>query len=109
MWPFTRQNRQQPDEIPAEEAPPGLTERVERLEYELQQLRLEWADTMDKINRWAARQAARDRHALQRLAEAGSEGGEGSGSTPAPNGALNGAQTREQQKAALRAQLLRRA
>lgn len=70
--------------------------------YDQQQLRIEWADTLDKIQRWAARQAARDRHALEKLA---AQGGEGAGMDGGQIVAPTAAETREQQKARLRAQL----
>lgn len=51
-----------------------LAVKVSQLEGELAGIRLEWAEVLDKINRWASRQAARERQRAVRelgnLAEA---------------------------------------
>lgn len=39
-------------------------EVLDALVAEVKQLRIEWAETLDKVNRWASRQAARQRKEL---------------------------------------------
>jgi hypothetical protein len=47
-------------ETPDPASLPAL-QRLGILEADLAQLRLEWAETLDKLSNWASRQAARDR------------------------------------------------
>jgi hypothetical protein len=69
MWPFSPRNRQQtPSHAPeftAVNTPPPppaeLSAQLSQLTSDDAGLRLEWAEILDKINRWASRQAARDR------------------------------------------------
>lgn len=63
----------------APKAPPAPTEsdllrdliqRVKDVEAEAASLRLEWAETLDKVKAWAGRQAQRDRREAMRALEA---------------------------------------
>lgn len=69
---FSKRNAQQRDEEPRIDTSGTLltetAEQVSRLIYDMQQLRIEWSDTLDKIVRYQAKQAARDRRELQKLA-----------------------------------------
>jgi len=40
-------------------------QELTELKTDLQGIRMEWADTLSKINRWAAKEAARQRRALE--------------------------------------------
>lgn len=100
MWPFTPRNRQEtPSDAPAtpiEFVPAELADlqaQLSQLTADLAGLRLEWAEVLDKINRWASRQAARERRRvnveLDHLGENGSEiaedaPGATNGHAPAP-------------------------
>lgn len=46
-----------------------LARRLSDQEADATQLRLEWGETLDKINAWANRQAQRDRRAAHKLLE----------------------------------------
>jgi hypothetical protein len=76
-------------------------ELLELLRRDVQTLRFEWADVLDKINRWASRQAARQKNDTLRALEleppAAEEAAPASG--PAPG----------QSTAELKAQLRRKA
>jgi hypothetical protein len=65
MWPFAPRNRQQtPSHAPESASADAKTElaaQLSQLTADVAGLRLEWAEILDKINRWASRQAARDR------------------------------------------------
>lgn len=77
---------------PAQNTPVPLPEPVEAqlatLRAKMTALETEWADTLDKITRWTARENARKRRATARaLEEQGSDSPEGSeGLTEAGNG-----------------------
>lgn len=102
---FSRQNRQEAPEQGAEEVEPSLVQRIDQVEAQMRALLLEWADVMDKINRWAARTAARERHALAKLASEPEEAPTGT-DVPAPM-QVSPDEQRRQQKAALRARMRR--
>jgi len=81
----------------------ALEDRLAHLVAETGLLRVEWAEVLDKISRWAARQSGREgKVAQQRIAALASEEPAG-----AANGAEVGMQGQPRDKAALRA-LLRR-
>ena len=76
MWPFASKSRV----IPSVTPPPGLEERCGALERrnaelaaDLALLRREWADTLDKLQTWFGRQAARKRQQLHRDLETAEE------------------------------------
>lgn len=87
MWPFDRHQK------PTVTQPPGHEERLGALERrnaelaaDLALLRREWADTLDKLQTWFGRQAARKRQQLHRDLEGLPE------TSPEPAGATNGVQ-----------------
>jgi hypothetical protein len=49
--------------------PPSDRELLEQLRHDVQAIRFEWADVLDKINRWASRQAARTKNDTLRALE----------------------------------------
>lgn len=117
-WPWNRQ--QTPSEPPAAAAAPppapldgSLEARLSQLTAELAGLRLEWSETLDKLGRWASRQAARDRRRVDRDLDQLSEGSESHEDTPGDtNGGGPGvveAQTSRGGRAALKAALWRQA
>jgi hypothetical protein len=59
-----------PPPAAAETAPPAtlhaLAERIVALEAQNTQLQLAWSETLDKIGRWASKQAARERRRVDR-------------------------------------------
>lgn len=61
--------RQRPEPAPAEALAPSALEQLAQLQRDVQAIRFEWADTLDKINRWASRQAARQRLDTHRALE----------------------------------------
>lgn len=99
-WPWTRH---QPPAPPPEPATPqtylDLDHRVQELERalghlstDLTTLRMEWAEVLDKVNRWFARQAGRlgrdVRTALEKANQddAGATNGQEGGPHPQPTG-----------------------
>jgi hypothetical protein len=66
------------------------------------QLRLEWSETLDKIARWAGRQAARDRQRMIREMDDAEAAEDAPGET---NGSGVAGDPRHSAKAALRARL----
>lgn len=66
--PFRRAPK--PEKEPLVDVVHALARRVSDLEADATQLRLEWSETLDKINAWANRQAQRDRRAAHKLLEA---------------------------------------
>lgn len=62
----------------------ALAQQVHGHHAELAQLRLEWAETLDKFTAWSNRQAARDRVRLKRAMAAQDDSEEGEGSPPQP-------------------------
>ncbi|MGH7510996.1 MAG: hypothetical protein ACREMZ_16280 [Gemmatimonadales bacterium] len=90
----------------------SLSVRLSQLESDLAGLRLEWAEVLDKLNRWASRQSARERRrAVAQLDDLAGNGSEIAEDAP---GATNGRELgngappdRSVAKAALRA-LIRR-
>lgn len=82
MWPFKRQ--QTPSVTPAPAVDPAvesLERRVRTLEGDLAAVRREWADTLDKLQTWFGRQAARKRQQLHRDLEAQETASEAAGPT----------------------------
>lgn len=70
MWPFNRPQK------PSETSPPGLEDRLHAVERSLAELRAdvsllrrEWADTLDKLQTWFGREAARKRAQLHKQLE----------------------------------------
>jgi hypothetical protein len=126
MWPFSPRNRQQTPSIAPENAsdrtqepPPdddeiagSIQAQLSQLTSDLAGLRLEWAEVLDKLNRWASRQSARERRrAVAQLDHLSGDGPEVAEDAP---GATNGRELgngappdRSAAKAALRA-LIRR-
>lgn len=56
--------------IEAEPLPPSERELLDEVVREMGQMRIEWAETLDKINRWASRQAARQRKEINQNLDA---------------------------------------
>lgn len=119
-WPWNRQRTpsKPPPDAPGLDAdapddePGSVQAQLSQLTSDLAGLRLEWAEVLDKINRWASRQSARER----RRAVAQLDGLNGDGSEIAEDalGATNGQEQgngarldRSAAKAALRAQIRR--
>jgi hypothetical protein len=117
MWPFTPRNRQEtPSEPPASPGAPLPTTPADAggaafaTQGDLEVLRLEWAEVLDKLARWTSRQAARERRRVESDLNQLAEGSEALQDAPGdPNGggpgvdappSLNGPQ-----RAALKAQL----
>jgi hypothetical protein len=65
------------------ELPPSDKELLAELRREVGSLRFEWADVLDKINRWASRQAARTRNDTLRALELEPAGEEAPAPAPA--------------------------
>lgn len=100
-WPFSQQKeRRAPPPPEAESLPADALERLGTLERSFAQLQLEWSDTLDKIQRWAGRMAARERQRIHRDLEAAGSREDGPGDT---NGLEAGVQSPHDRKAALRA------
>jgi hypothetical protein len=112
-------NKQAPTSQPPEHAPTAPQEPSEPLAAQLSHLtadvaalRLEWSEVLDKLNRWAKRQTARDRRQVHgQLDELGQEGPEIAEDAP---GATNGhhpapgsPEARMAAKAALRSRVRR--
>jgi hypothetical protein len=105
MWPWSPVK-------PAAAAPPSSAlseseaQRLERLEAQFSQLQLQWTDTLDRIQRWAGRMAARERQRVHRDLE--QLNGDESSQEPAGDTitAQAGIDPRQQHKAALRARAL---
>lgn len=116
IWPWNRQRTpsKPPESLTAvtENPPPELVAQLSQLSADLAGLRLEWAEVLDKINRWASRQAARERRrAAVVLDELGQDGQEIAEDAP---GATNGhdpapgsPEARMAAKAALRSRIRR--
>lgn len=122
MWPFSaRQHQETPgnqlaathDEADSHEDAPGttigtfaaLTEQVSQLRSEVGALQQEWAETLERLNRWGKRQAARERKDLHATLDGpGPEVAEENGAT-----ALSGQTVADRSvlKAQLRAKLAR--
>jgi len=71
----------------------ALTEAYEAAKADADQLRLDWATTIDKIGRWASRQSARERKATNDKLEGLATGDVGNG-TEAPVQAMTKPQLR---------------
>lgn len=122
-WPWNRQETpsQHPDDAGngSQEPPPdddevasSISAQLSQLTSDLAGLRLEWAEVLDKLNRWASRQSARERRrAVAQLDQLSGDGPEiAEDASGATNGHElgNGAQVdRSIAKAALRAKLRR--
>lgn len=117
-WPWNRQRTpsEQPQDAPSAALSTQiaeLTAQVSQLTSDLAGIRLEWAETLDKLNRWSSRQSARQRREThQNLDHLAADGPEDAEDAP---GATNGAGVesgsladRAARKAALRAQFNRR-
>jgi hypothetical protein len=121
-WPWNRQ--QTPSHAPentiapSQESPPdeeelanSLSVRLSQLESDLAGLRLEWAEVLDKLNRWASRQSARERRrAVAQLDELGDGPEIAQEAAGATNGHLpdsGSPDERSRLKAALRAKIRR--
>jgi hypothetical protein len=121
MWPFTPRNRQRtPSEPPVSPdgqlptTPLGASGTAPATQADLEVLRLEWAEVLDKLARWSSRQSARDRKRVNRELDQLDEGSEAHEDAPGDtNGggaevdtppSMNGAQ-RAAYKAQLRARI----
>jgi len=99
-WPWSApQPAVPPPPSPVEELPEPAQERLARLEAQFSQMQLEWADTLDKITRWAGKMAARERQRLHRDLAAAESAQEAPGDTNGEGGDQIPPQNR---KAALR-------
>lgn len=86
MWPFNRREKASVTPPPGHEERLGALERRNaELAADLALLRREWADTLDKLQTWFGRQAARKRQQLHRDLE-----GEPQTPQDAPQAAING-------------------
>jgi hypothetical protein len=121
LWNWLRTPSRTPSEPPEQqletaaiETMQDLAARVVALEAQITQLQLSWQETLDKLGRWASKQAARERRRVDRdldhLAGEGSENGSDSledapestnGGGPDPQ--VGGAADRAVRKAQLRA------
>lgn len=123
-WPWNRQETpsHHPDDAGdrTQEPPPdddaiasSIQAQLSQLTSDLAGLRLEWAEVLDKLNRWASRQSARERRrAVAQLDQLSGDGPEIAEDAP---GATNGQEQgngahldRSAAKAALRARITRR-
>ena len=87
----------------ADDLPLTALQRLQQLEADFAQLRLEWSDTLDRIQRWAGRMAARERQRIHR--DLDQLGGDSASPEAAgePNGNGGGVDPRQSLKAQLRA------
>lgn len=77
-----------PDELSRAETLDELAQQVHSHHAEIAQLRLEWAETLDKFTAWANRQAARDRGRVQRAMRSMEPSEEDEGPLPSPQQSL---------------------
>lgn len=88
MWPFKRSKIPTVTSAPSEGELSELSKlalRVEEMRAENAALRREWADTLDKLQTWFGRQAARKRQQLHRsLEQEAAENDAGDTNTPPP-------------------------
>lgn len=124
MWPFSgRQHQETPRNHPSttpaqletsEDRPQSpnaeLVAQISQLTAEVGAVRQEWAETLERLNRWSKRQSARERRELHAALDGeGMEVAEEETPEPIPVSAGNGSQMdRAAMKAQLRAQLRQR-
>jgi len=115
---YTFQNRQRTPSKPPESTAAlpentlaGLTAQVSQNRSELNALKLEWSEVLDKIGRWASRTAARERRRADRELDTLGDGSEIAEDAPGtPNGedpAPSSPTSRTALKSALRGKIRR--
>lgn len=82
MWPFKSQQTPSTPQQPAlEDQVRALSRELAEQRADLQLLRREWADTLDKLQSWFGREAARKRQQLHKQLETPETAPEVAGST----------------------------